>query len=40
MTKESQFRKPKTSKLKLNGQKWQRNPQKSQKNLHDITENL
>ena len=38
MTKGLQFRKPKTSKLKLNSQKGRDNPQKSPKDSHDITE--
>ena len=38
MTKGFQFRKPKTSKLKSDGQKGRDNPQKSPKNSHDITE--
>ena len=38
MTKELQFRKPKTSKLKSNGQKGGDKPQKSPKNPHDMTE--
>ena len=40
MRKGSQFRKPKTSKLKANGQKGRDNPRKNPKNSHDITENI